>query len=60
MHVKIPWICGTCGEFGEIDAELPSLNLDGMTLEDAAAVTLEALRTVVHPHPVRIGSPACC
>ena len=53
MTVSVFWFCETCGESGEIEAEVPGESLDELRIEDAATATLEALRNVSHPHPVR-------
>ena len=55
MPIRIPWICETCGAFGEVDSELSTANLDRLTLEDAANATFGALLNLAHPHPVRPG-----
>jgi hypothetical protein len=54
------WVCETCGASGEIEAELPEVNLQTLTVEDAALTMFDAVRTVDHPHPVTPRFPALC
>jgi hypothetical protein len=54
------WVCEICGASGEIESELPHIDLATLTVEDAAAAVISAVRTVRHPHPVKPKVPALC
>ena len=60
VPVRVLWVCETCGASGEVDTELPEMNLDTLTVEDAATTVLSAVRSVNHPHPVTPRFPALC
>lgn len=60
VPVRICWVCETCGASGEIETELPEVNLQTLTVEGAALTMLDAVRTVKHPHPVTPRFPALC